>query len=401
LTLPDASARARIHSLLFLLPATQVGGAERHALELCAAFRRRGVAVTVACIERSPIIPRLRAMRLDWIAADIAWDDDSKPPENIARHQAAVEKLLERRFDFAVISLSWPNYGYGLHRALAARDLPHILISHLAPIAITPFDFMDADFRETFQRGPFAWVGVSEPIARRIEHLFGLEPFSARHIPNGVAAPAISARQRDWRKKAAREKLGVDPARKLVLALGRLDTAKGSDLLPEIGDSLAELDALIVCAGAGALATVIKDSPAHAAGRLRLMGQIDDVSVWLDAADVLLLPSRIEGDPLVFLEAASARCPVVATDAALEAYGTQAKSIALIAETDDVAQLSQHLKLALTTPNALTNQLQNALNTARLCEVSHMIDLYMSLCRMTFAQHRFGRSNGVLQDGRS
>ena len=52
------------------------------------------------------------------------------------------------------------------------------------------------------------------------------------------------------------------------------------------------------------------------------MGHVRDVADWSLAADALLLPSRLEGCPLVFLEAAARRCPVVATAAAVEASAT-------------------------------------------------------------------------------
>jgi glycosyltransferase involved in cell wall biosynthesis len=82
------------------------------------------------------------------------------------------------------------------------------------------------------------------------------------------------------------------------------------------------------------------------------MGRVDDVGDWLLAADALLLPSRLEGCPLVFLEAAARRCPVVATEAALEAFGEAAWDMAALAPDDMAPALADQAVAVLTAPEA-------------------------------------------------
>jgi glycosyltransferase involved in cell wall biosynthesis len=215
-----------------------------------------------------------------------------------------------------------------------------------------------------------------------------------QHIPNGVRSDFVQEMQRGWRRSFARRNLKLDSDRKVVLVLGRIDLSKGVDLLPAVSERIADINPLIVCVGTGELEGFLQKSEPCAKGLIQLAGHLNDVSVWLDAADVLFLPSRIEGDPLVFLEAAAARCPVVASDAALDAYGTDAHELALIAEMDNVEQLSERLRFALTETRLLTNQLKNAVQKSKEFDDLRMIEAYMTLCRMTYTKNHFLRRAG-------
>jgi hypothetical protein len=52
---------------------------------------------------------------------------------------------------------------------------------------------------------------------------------------------------------------------------------------------------------------------AHLADTVHFTGHREDMPLWLAAADIVLLPSRVEGRPLALLEAHAAGRPVVAT----------------------------------------------------------------------------------------
>ena len=92
------------------------------------------------------------------------------------------------------------------------------------------------------------------------------------------------------------------------LFMGRLSHEKGADLL---GLVQAELErgsnsARLVVAGAGPLGSGVS-----AMADVRLLGERSDPETVLQAADVLLMPSRQEGLPMVALEAAALGVPVV------------------------------------------------------------------------------------------
>lgn len=115
---------------------------------------------------------------------------------------------------------------------------------------------------------------------------------------------------------AVRDELGLDPDRPVLLAVGRLEFAKGHvDLI----EAVARLDRDVVCLVAG------KDGSAAGAvraavdrhgvgGRTRLVGMREDVRTLLGLADVFVMPSRYEGLPGALVEALGAGTPTVASD---------------------------------------------------------------------------------------
>ncbi|MBB4198011.1 hypothetical protein CCR94_05070 [Rhodoblastus sphagnicola] len=384
--------------LLIVLPSTSFGGAEKHTQDLCEAFAAAGMRVsllsTAECLDhpawRDAAQGTMSGKIGAKIGAPIEWRDTDTFEANVARQKTCIEQVLRaRRADCAIVCAPWPHYALGLQEALAEHGVPHLTVAHLFPRpgtqAWSELPVM-LGFGGGAQESHSAWVGVSWPVARRIEHMFQLPPHSATHIANGVDVVPLAPDERRRRQADARARLGLEPDRNIVLVLGRLDAAKGADLLPDLAEGLADLDALVVVAGAGALRAALETSPAAQAGVLRLVGHANNVSDWLFAADALLMPSRLEGHPLVFLEAAARRCPVVATDAALECYGQAKHQLALVAPTDDVAALTAQTRLALTDRNAGAARVDHAFATVRRDDKAAMISAYKSLLRRLIAR---------------
>jgi glycosyltransferase involved in cell wall biosynthesis len=145
-----------------------------------------------------------------------------------------------------------------------------------------------------------AVIAVSQSLAD------GLPGQNVSVIPNGIAPPApVDAA----RVAAIRDSMGGQP---LVLAAGRLVRAKGFDLLLTAWQAVP---APLWIAGEGPqrseLEALIRDYRLQ--DRVTLLGQRDDIDVLMEAADLLVLPSRREGFPYVLLEALHHRLPVVAT----------------------------------------------------------------------------------------
>ena len=113
--------------------------------------------------------------------------------------------------------------------------------------------------------------------------------------------------------------LGIDPAREVVVYLGRTDRKKGLRELVEAAAALhpvrPELHVYMV--GEGPDVPLIENHIRryHAADFIHLMPRcsFDEVAVWMAAADLVTLPSYMEGCPNVVLEALACGRPVVAT----------------------------------------------------------------------------------------
>ena len=104
--------------------------------------------------------------------------------------------------------------------------------------------------------------------------------------------------------------------RPVILAVGRLAAQKGFDTLIAAAARWRgrRPEPLLVIAGSGPLAGELSGQATELGVDVRFLGSRDDVPELLAAADVLALPSRWEGQPLILQEALRAGRPVVAPD---------------------------------------------------------------------------------------
>jgi glycosyltransferase involved in cell wall biosynthesis len=132
-------------------------------------------------------------------------------------------------------------------------------------------------------------------------------------------APALAPPLPPARRSRAevRHELGLDDARPLVVAIGRLHPQKGYDVLLDAAGRWAgrQPPPLVAIAGNGPLEDELAARIAAEHLPVRLLGRRDDVADLLAAADVCVLPSRWEGSPFTAQEALRAGTPLVSTRA--------------------------------------------------------------------------------------
>jgi glycosyltransferase involved in cell wall biosynthesis len=144
----------------------------------------------------------------------------------------------------------------------------------------------------------------------------GASEQKSRAIINGCDLSVFYVRDR----LEARKKFGLDPAAEIVVYMGRLDVKKGLRELVEAVASLhpARPNLHVYMVGEGPDRPIIQGAIAKVGGESYIHAQgactPNDVAIWMAAADVVTLPSYMEGCPNVVVEALACGRPVVATN---------------------------------------------------------------------------------------
>jgi glycosyltransferase involved in cell wall biosynthesis len=179
-------------------------------------------------------------------------------------------------------------------------------------------------------------VALAKQLASGLSALIAVDPATrggrseAHIVPNCLDASSFAAEAGD--PEALRRGLGLEDGEPCCLFMGRLSPEKGADLLARVQARLqASSGAARLCvAGTGSLALGV-----GAMSGVRLLGARSDAASLLLAADVLLMPSRSEGLPMVALEAAALGTPVVA----FPAGGLADSGLAACVPMEDVGAL--------------------------------------------------------------
>jgi len=144
----------------------------------------------------------------------------------------------------------------------------------------------------------------------------GARSETTRAVINGCDLSVFHVRDR----LEARQKLHIDQSAEAVIYVGRMDVKKGLRELVEAAASLrperSKLHVYLV--GEGPDRPIIESAilANNAASYIHALPgcAFDDVAVWMAAADLVTLPSYMEGCPNVVLEALASGRPVVATN---------------------------------------------------------------------------------------
>ena len=156
-------------------------------------------------------------------------------------------------------------------------------------------------------------LAVSEAVAERVIRRDRIPRARIAVVRNGIEAVEPAPR---WGRRL-RRRLGIGDDEVVLLLLGRLHAEKGPDLLLE---ALARLDG---APGPRWRALLVGDGPEREAlralarqrglgDRVLFAGARGFVAPWIEASDLLVLPSREEGLPVAPLEAMARGKPVVA-----------------------------------------------------------------------------------------
>ena len=160
---------------------------------------------------------------------------------------------------------------------------------------------------------------------------------------------------------------GGEPAgRPLIVAAGRLAPQKGFATLIEAATRWQDLSPapLLAIAGEGPLRADLTASAAPLAAAVRFLGHRADVPALLAAAEVFVLPSVWEGQPLILQEALRTGRPIVATRVG-GIPNLTGEDGALLIPPGDPAALAAAVRRVLTSPSLARRLADAALTRVR------------------------------------
>lgn len=218
-------------------------------------------------------------------------------------------------FDVVLATFAYPH-GLVARELAGQLGLPYAIKVRGTDLHGLPAKGWRRDLTAQALEAAAAVVPVSSNLAAITREL-GVPAEKVHLLPNGVDGAAFPVLPRE----EARRRLHEPEYGRLLLFVGRLVPVKGIDVLLR---ALAQHNAAapgqgarLVLAGEGPLRRRLEALAAELglAQSVRFLGQRppEEVALWLNAADALVLSSHNEGCPNVVLEALSCGAPVVAS----------------------------------------------------------------------------------------
>jgi glycosyltransferase involved in cell wall biosynthesis len=132
-------------------------------------------------------------------------------------------------------------------------------------------------------------------------------------IASGVDLEAL----KPLAERPARRELDAADDELLIGFAGRWSEEKNPLAFVEIARRVdPELPVRFVMTGTGPMRRALEEAIAKSGlppGRLRIVGEVEDIHAWLGSLDLLVLPSKLDGRPVVVLEALALGTPVLAS----------------------------------------------------------------------------------------
>jgi glycosyltransferase involved in cell wall biosynthesis len=344
--------------VLLAIDSLTTGGAERHVVDLAVALQQRGHEVAVAASAGGELQAPLDAVRIPVFVLCEQCVKRRVSPE----YAAALRKLIARLRPDVVHA----------HLFASATAAAHATVGSGAALVVT--EQTEAPWRgpRDRQASRFAYeraahvIGVSSPICRELVEGFGVAPDRVSLVPNCVPIPT------------GEPTAPLPDARPLVGTVARLVAEKGLDtLLRAVGRVRRDVSgATFVIAGGGPLEAELRQLAAELDldGVVRFLGPRSDGAAIIRRVDLLVVPSRHEGTPLVIAEALACGTPVVATVAGGIPDQIRDGREGLLVPVDDDEALADALRRVLT-DDVLTARLRRgASERATTFDHDRMVD---------------------------
>ncbi|GAB6100863.1 glycosyltransferase family 4 protein [Thermococcus atlanticus] len=231
--------------------------------------------------------------------------------------KAALRVITAEKLEFDLIHahFTWPS-GYAGAKLKDRFETPLIITAH-------GYDVYESPFRsgEWFEKIRFALnsanhiITVSKSNFQILTEKLGVPKDRLSVVPNGFDSQLF----RPMDKFEARVKLGIPQDKRVLLNVANLVPVKGHSYLIDSIRKIAnvEKDVVLYIVGNGPLRKELEAQirRLNLEGIVRLVGARphSEIPIWMNAADIFVLPSLSEGNPTVMSEALGVGLPFVGT----------------------------------------------------------------------------------------
>jgi predicted O-linked N-acetylglucosamine transferase (SPINDLY family)/glycosyltransferase involved in cell wall biosynthesis/predicted O-methyltransferase YrrM len=294
-----------------------LGGVAQYNHAIALGLIARGYRVTqVQSRSDNPLVREQAAAGVhhEWLGYDTVQDFN----RTLSDGRDAQQIFRKVQPDFILFSDSCPISNVAAKQAAIDHHIPYLIVVGFVA------DYLGDRFNQFFQvleeqlAVAREVVAVSQENLQLLRNRFGLSRSRGRVIHYGRPDSFFTPQQAETRHRLRAElKIGTQDV--LCFTAARLEYVKGYDLQLEAIAHLKEQSIWqslhFVWAGEGSLREHLQQQITElgVGDRVHLLGQRWDVVDWLNAADIFLLPSRLEGMPLAIMEAMAKGLPVLAS----------------------------------------------------------------------------------------
>jgi predicted O-linked N-acetylglucosamine transferase (SPINDLY family)/glycosyltransferase involved in cell wall biosynthesis/predicted O-methyltransferase YrrM len=295
----------------------EYGGVAQYNHTILLGLASQGYRVTVAqSASNSPLIAQQREKGIQhhWIN----FDTSKEFGKTLTDSDSARLIFAQTQPDLIIFSDCSPVSNFAAKQAAIAAGIPYmIVIGFVAPyLAINFADYLER-LSQQFAEAK-AVIAVSQENLQLLYQLFGLPQNRGQVIHYGRPEQYFAPRNLAVRDRL-RESVGIPSDGIVCFTAARLDPVKGFDFLLEAIARLKQSPIwqklYFVWAGDGSLKTALLEAiqQLDVSDHVKVLGQRWDIDEWLDAVDIFVLPSQLEGMPLSIMEAMAKGIPVIAS----------------------------------------------------------------------------------------
>lgn len=226
--------------------------------------------------------------------------------------------LTSAKPDLVIFSDSCPVSNFAAKQVAIQFGIPYIVVvGFVAPYLAERFATYLNELSHHYAQAK-AVIAVSTENLSLLHKLFRLQEDKGQVIyygrPEQYFNPAaLSVRER------LRQEFAIPSDAIVCFTAARLEAVKGYqyqlEAIKRLNQSSIWPQLYFVWAGPGTLEPQLKEQVKQlgVANQVKILGQRWDIADWLDASDIFILPSELEGMPLAIMEAMAKGLPVIAS----------------------------------------------------------------------------------------